>query len=265
MTTRATGPLASPQSRPAGRSGSIPSRCSGQDKPLGHPVEAARGRCPGCARSGARRTSERTASTTGTIPDSPRVNRPDRTECYVPRALEPCQPRPWNQGSLRVLTCSQTDPDRPIRRATPSGRLSDSLPKPMERSWLPTSSLGYRHRPRTSHRNRFQGGSSAFVTRWQPSTERLVESEAGSPPRHGGAILPLQRLPGALVHALDAVTRPQHSAALEATALHRFDDLTYEQTNPLLVCAPATSAARAGKRRRAGRLTPTRWCRAACS
>ena len=72
-------------------------------------------------------------------------------------------------------------------------------------------------------------------------TERLVESR---PVLRRGEVVepPAERLPGALVHALNA-SRTGTLCGLEATALHHFDHLTYEQTNPLLRCPVCDSSA----------------------
>ena len=65
-------------------------------------------------------------------------------------------------------------------------------------------------------------------------TEKLVESKTVL--RRGEVVnLPVERRPGALVHALDA-SGTGTLCGLEATDLHRFGQLTYEQTNPLLRC-----------------------------
>jgi hypothetical protein len=64
-------------------------------------------------------------------------------------------------------------------------------------------------------------------------SEKLVESRAFL--RRGEVVNPVERRPGALVHALDA-SGTGTLCGREATALHRFGQLTYEQTNPLLRC-----------------------------
>ncbi len=72
-------------------------------------------------------------------------------------------------------------------------------------------------------------------------TEKLVLPKTVL--RRGEVVnLPTERRPGALVHALDS-SGTATLCGLEATSLHRFGQLTYEQTNPLLRCPVCDTSA----------------------